>query len=85
MLELKNVRRFVAGACLDHPGRPDEHMNLPPWDQGSFHAFVERTTNVVWKYLHGSQTLDGSCSDFECVLSIEAAQVFGKPATCKKE
>lgn len=65
MPELKHVTWFVHGACHEHYETPTPKL-------------LREVTELVWFYLHGSQVLDGSCSDFECTLALDAARVFLK-------
>jgi hypothetical protein len=71
-MELNHLRMFVRGACAE---RMDREPNFCPDPRD----FAARTLEVVWAYLEGRKTLDGSCSDFECWLAHEAAKVFGWP------
>jgi hypothetical protein len=42
----------------------------------NFLDFVKRTHDVVYGYLQGEKSLDGTCSDLECNLALEAKKVF---------
>jgi hypothetical protein len=46
------------------------------WNDQAFLSFAHRTHNVCWRYLNGQQTLDGTCSDFECDVAIKCRAVF---------
>ena len=70
MPDLKHVSRYVAGACAEY------FAHSPVSDPA---AFTARVTEVVFRYLRGERELDGRCSDFECVIAHDAAQVFGWP------
>jgi hypothetical protein len=75
---IKQVRRWVLGACTEWNEQVKQFADL---NGVEFRAFVERTANVVIRYIRGQQTLDGSCSDLECTLAIEARHVFGWHST----
>lgn len=46
-------------------------------DVDKFHEFCLNVHNIVWRHLHGRQTLDTTCSDMCCSLAIRAKHVFG--------
>jgi hypothetical protein len=70
---IKNVSLYVQGACLEW----NRHYKQFDANGEEFQRFCERTTEIVFAYIRGKKTLDGSCSDFECTLSIDASKVFG--------
>ncbi len=41
-----------------------------------FSHFVHRTFDVCWKYTFGEITLDGRCSDRECIWAGEVCKIF---------
>lgn len=41
-----------------------------------FSHFVHHTFNVCWKYTFGETTLDGRCSDRECIWAGEVCKIF---------
>lgn len=68
----KHLRTFVVGHCClwnDH-AKQFTALDL------EFYGFVNRTLGVCHRYLNAEITLDGSCSDFECVVASEAKAVF---------
>lgn len=71
-MELKHVQLFVIGACQQREAQS-------PGFCDDLTRFTQATVEVVWAYLQGRKTLDGSCSDFDCWLAHEAAKVFGWP------
>ena len=74
-MELKHVQLFVIGACQQREAQS-------PGFCDDLTRFTQATVEVVWAYLQGRKTLDGSCSDFDCWLAHEAAKVFGWPKKC---
>jgi hypothetical protein len=76
-VDQKLVHWFVLGACVEY----NEHTKL---DKKDFEEYVRYCMNVVWKYLHGTQTLDGSCTDALCDLAHQALYVF-RPATTETD
>lgn len=71
-IDLQHVEFFVRGAC-------QLRWEADPGFCADLGDFTRRTFAVVWRYLQGRQTLDGSCSDYDCWLAHEAAKVFGWP------
>ena len=71
--QVKHTLRWTLGACVEW----NQWAKQFDMNSREFHDFALRTHTVVWRYLRGIQTLDGSCSDFECTLAIEAKHVFG--------
>lgn len=70
---LKQTHRWVWGACVEW----NDHAKQFDVTSTAFTDFVSRTHWVVFRFLRGQQTLDGSCSDFECTLALEAKYTFG--------
>lgn len=68
---LQATLTYVWGACVQYNRQMSNHVSEDQLDQ-----WVTRVHGIVWKYLHGKQTLDGSCSDFECGLALKANSVF---------
>jgi hypothetical protein len=72
-IEPKHVRWFVHGAVHDYCNQTHA---LAPHEHQKRADYVERTLEVVWGYLRGTKTLDGSCSDLQCNVALEAFKVF---------
>lgn len=71
---MTHVLAWTWGQCIMW----NQHMNaFADINHQEFQSFVHRTNNVCWRYIHGRQTLDGSCSDLECDLAMKARTVFG--------
>ena len=51
------------------------------FDHRKFHDFALRTHGTVHAYLMNRKTLDGSCSDMECSLAMEAHRLFRHQTT----
>lgn len=71
---IKQTHRWVLGACIEWN---ETAKQFAPRDVHEFRRFVERVHTIVVRFLRGQQTLDGTCSDLECTLALEAKQVFG--------
>lgn len=70
-MQLKHVEWFVRGACQEREERDPGFTN-------DLHQFTMSTLTVVWRYLRMQQRLDGTCSDFDCHVALEAEKVFGR-------
>lgn len=64
--------RWVFGYCYMWNQQADQFAP----SSREFTHFVHRVHTVVWRYLHGKQTLDASCSDLECTAAHEARALF---------
>lgn len=71
---IKHTNLWVLGQCVTWNLHAKQFADMAGRE---FHDFVNRTHTVVFRYLRGTQTLDGTCSDFECTIAIEARRVFG--------
>ena len=71
---IKHTWRWVTGACIEWNNQVQQFADI---SSAAFLDFRHRVHHVVYRYLRGQQTLDGTCSDLECTLALEAAQVFG--------
>lgn len=71
MPELKLLSWFVTGAVAEYFQRTS--MNL---DSKEFENYCHRATDTVWRYLRGTKTLDGTCSDLECSVAHLAEKLF---------
>lgn len=71
---IKQTHRWVLGACIEWN---DHFQQFADTSSREFRDFVNRTHHIVFRFLRGQQTLDGSCSDFECTLALEAKYTFG--------
>ena len=69
---IKHTLMWTYGQCFLW----NQHAKQFDMNSQQFQDFVHRTHNIVYRYISGKQTLDGSCSDFECTISIEAKHVF---------
>lgn len=70
---LQDTLRWVFGYCYMWNRQAQQ---FAPGSR-EFDEYVYRVHNKVWRYLHGQQGLDASCSDLECTAAIEARRVFG--------
>lgn len=66
--EPKHVEWFVLGACKEYFSK----CHNGDW----LEEYARDTIDVVWGYLRGTKTLDGTCSDFQCTTAHAAKQVF---------
>ncbi len=71
---IKHTHRWVLGYCVEWNYHAKQFSDI---NAVAFLDFVARTHSVVYRYLRGRLTLDGSCSDLECTLAVEAKHVFG--------
>jgi hypothetical protein len=46
------------------------------FDHRKFHEFALRTHSTVHAYMMRRKTLDGTCSDMECTMAMEAHRFF---------
>ena len=78
---LNHTLRWVFGYCWCY------NMAHQQFDANShqFHDWMHRVHNTIWRYLHGKQTLDASCSDLECTMALEARALFGSFINKDKE
>jgi hypothetical protein len=72
----KHVRYFVAGAMTEYYLRTGRGSEI---STNTYEFNLLDVTNTVIRYLAGTKTLDGSCSDFECSIAHEAAKIWGWP------
>jgi len=70
-LEIDHVRYFVTGALVENFKATGQKI-----DDVHFDRYRDQCVEVVYSYLHGKKTLDGSCSDFQCTIALEAKKVF---------
>ncbi len=63
---------YIIGACFQWEQHAQQ-FNGRPLD---FIRFYERTHHICWRYCMGQQTLDGSCSDFECTTAMNMQRAF---------
>lgn len=61
--EVKLVKWMVTGACKEYFDR----CHNGAW----LEDYYRSTLDVVWGYLRGTKTLNGSCSDFQCDIALE--------------
>jgi len=68
----KHLRTFVLGHCFlwNEATKQFSAHDL------EFYGFVNRTLGQCMLYLNAEITLDGSCSDFECVVASEVKAIF---------
>lgn len=64
---------YVYGRCMLWNMEAKQFADL---NSQEFLSFAHRTHNVCWRYLHSRQNLDGSCSDFECTVALDARSLF---------
>ena len=82
--DIINTLRWTWGACVlwnqlanQFARDSNELVQFARIDSSEFQDFVHRTHSVIYRYLQGQQTLNGSCSDLECTLALEAKELFG--------
>ena len=68
---LQAIMWFVAGAMLIHANNTDQKAQDP-----NFLLYIYETTEVVLGYVKGTRRLDGSCSDIQCHIALEAKKAF---------
>lgn len=67
---------WVLGECFTWNDQVTQFNLGDPASELEFGRFVHRTHSTVWLHLQGRKTLDGSCSDLECVLATKAKAIF---------
>lgn len=72
-IEPKHLAWFVAGAVHAHCDRTG---SLSPHETELRKVYIDQTLAVVCGYLSGQRDLDGSCSDMQCDVAMEARKVF---------
>lgn len=68
---------WVMGKCFEWNLHAQQFVLTFDDQDHRFQDFVHRTHTVVWRYLQGHITLDGTCSDLECTMALEAKRIFG--------
>lgn len=68
---IQYVGFFVRGMMMDHAIKTGQKACSE-----SYEHYIGVTTSVVIAYLQGRKTLDGSCSDIQCHVAIEAKKAF---------
>lgn len=64
--------RYIIGACYEWEMHAAQFIGSPD----DFYQFCLRTHSVCWRYCIGRQTLDGTCSDTECVEAMNMHRAF---------
>lgn len=70
-VEHKHIQWFVAGAVHEW-----NHYSGAALSGDRLQEYIGGTVNVVIGYLQGTRKLDGTCSDLQCTVSLEAEKVF---------
>lgn len=68
-----NILRWTTGYCVMWNQMTKQFSDT---DTQNFQDFIYRTNTVVYRFLQGQQTLDGSCSDMECDAALQAQHIF---------
>jgi len=72
-MNLKHIAWFVTGALM-------EYYDRVGWDSKQYELYTRDSIEKVWRYLTvSSQTIDGSYSDIQAHIALEAGRVFFKP------
>lgn len=73
-VQLQHIQWFVIGACYDYlTSTGQQHLRDNP---DEFHAFNQRVIEKVVAHLRGKSPLNASYSDFECIVSSKAVELF---------
>lgn len=72
-IEHKHVLWFVAGAVHEYC---DRTQALAPAEHDKRLSYIDSTVEVTLGYMRGVRDLDGSCSDLQCDVAMEARKVF---------
>lgn len=70
---MQNTLRWVFGYCYLW----NQQAKQFDFNSVEYTRYVHRVHTTIWRYLHGQQSLDASCSDLECTGALEARRVFG--------
>jgi len=67
----QHIKNFVTGALVENFKATGQVIG-----DSHFDRYAHESAEVVFGYLNGNKTLDGTCSDFQCTIALEAKKVF---------